>query len=410
MHINWKIIAGVTAGVVLMLGLILFIFFRSPANTSNTTSSTSFGVGDERTVVVPDTTAGDNAPVASTPTQSQQKVFKVVDGPVTSATLVQTSQPTTTIARYMLQENGHVLDLSLDSAGAVSRAVSNTTIPGTVRTLWTKQGGGAVTQYLDNEVTKTLYIGFPQATTTATASQAVRIQFFPDNVTDVAVSPDGTQAAYLLATASGASGYVANIDGSGSANLFTLPFGDMLISWPATKTLLAGMRSAPDVNGVVFSVNAQNGNVTPLLLGQGVTASASTDFSHVMYQTISSGRAPRTYLRTTASGADRGLSFDPIPEKCIWSTAATSTVYCATPIQYVPPNYLTLWYQGAASLADAIVSYDTETGISTVIAAPGSKDGGVESDIVQMSISPDSHYLLFVKKGERSLWAVRLTQ
>jgi hypothetical protein len=59
-------------------------------------------------------------------------------------------------------------------------------------------------------------------------------------------------------------------------------------------------------------------------------------------------------------------------------------------------------------MADTLFSFDVTTGQSSIIASPGGSDGGVAADITELSVSPDDHYLLFLKKGDRSLWGVRL--
>jgi hypothetical protein len=83
-------------------------------------------------------------------------------------------------------------------------------------------------------------------------------------------------------------------------------------------------------------------------------------------------------------------------------------MYCAAPLQYVDPSYLDAWHQGAASAADALFIYNIATGKSQIIAAPGSSEGGVESDIAELAVSPNDQYLSFIKRGDRSLWGVRL--
>ena len=109
-------------------------------------------------------------------------------------------------------------------------------------------------------------------------------------------------------------------------------------------------------------------------------------------------------------GTDVALSFDPIPEKCVWGSLATSTLYCAAPLQRVA-NYLDQWHLGTVSVDDSVVSFTPANNTETnVLAVPGSSDGGVSSDILQLAVSPDEKYLLFVKKGDRSLWGVRLGQ
>jgi hypothetical protein len=407
----WVIGAATTVAVVLG---VWFYFSLSPTTSDQTSSGgTSFGVGDDRTVTVtPSGSDDDNTnTVISTPAaQNSSKIFKVADGPVTSATLVQTYHPTTTLARYVLQENGHVMDMILDNSGVVARAVSNTTIPGTARGLWTEKGSGIVLQYLEGASVKSLYVGFPVATTTASSTkiQAVRIQFLPSDIIDIAVSPDGKNIAYLLKTASGSDGYTAKIDGTNSKKLFSTPLSQLLVSWPSQNSILLQTKSAAGMSGAAFSVAVPSGAIVPLVYAPGLTAIADQSFAHVIYQTI--GGAISSYVHDVKANTNRALSFNPIPEKCVLSPTKASFMYCAAPLQYVSPSYLDQWHQGSASAPDAIFAFNIATGASTILASPGSDDGGVASDIGELSVSPDDHYLLFIKKGDRSLWALRLVQ
>jgi len=404
-------------GVVVVLaiagGAWVFMTSPTPTNVPLSAQNSGFGAGDSRTVVV--TQGGENVS-ATVPltTTSSQKIFKIIDGPVTTATLVQTPHPTTTLARYVLQENGHVLDIVLDNAGTVAKAVSNTTIPGTARGLWTEKGGGVLLQYLEDSITKSVYIGFPLAAptagsgqaTTSTKQQPSRIQFLPNNITDLGISPDGKQVAYLLKTAVGSDGYTAKIDGSASKKLFSTPLAELLVSWPAPQTLLLQTKSAAGVSGAAFSVNAASGAVVPLVYASGLTAIADSTFARIVYQKITSEAA--SFVHDVKTNKDRPLSFNPIPEKCILSKVQASVMYCAAPLSYVAPDYLDQWHQGIASAPDAIFSFDLNTGRSSILAAPGGGDGGVSSDIAEFAVSPDDRYLVFIKKGDRSLWGVRL--
>ncbi|HWB33801.1 MAG TPA: hypothetical protein VG753_00555 [Candidatus Paceibacterota bacterium] len=386
-----------------------FLFFKNSAPPLASQGTSSFGVGDDRTITVTSSSGSDTGTntVTSLPAVSGQTIFKISDGPVTTATLIQTFNPTTTLARYVLQENGHVFDQVLDSAGAVPRAISNTTIPGTMRGVWL--GGSAVVlQYLDGATIKSVYLGFPPpATTTAPATRPVHITFLPDNIEDLASSPDGASIAYLLTTAAGADGYTAKADGSNSKKLFSMPLSDFLITWPSASTLLLQTKNSSDASGAAFSVNAQSGGIVPLLYDSGLSAIANRTFSQIVYRTSDNGGS--TYVHAVQAGTDTSLSFDPIPEKCVWSAVAAPVMYCAVPFQGLPANYLDLWHQGIASLADTIFSFNTVTGDSVVVASPGTDDGGVLSDIAEMNIAPDDSYLVFIKKGDRSLWGVRLT-
>ncbi len=410
--LNWKLLAEIIGGILFVALLVWFFFFRSPGlEPAETAPQQTFGQNDTTAGVSATNEQDQEANIAQTipsPT-SKQRVFKISDGPVAGAAFMQDGRPTTTVARFVMQQNGHVLDLTIDSPGSVARAVSNTTIPGASHVVWemqkiaTRQAvGGAVLQYIDSGIIKTVALVFPQATTTASSTMPapVRIQFLPDNIRSLAASPDGLSLAYLVATQSGSDGYTARADGVGMADLIR----DL---WPSAQTILATSKSAMGVPGIAFSVNTTSGAVSPALYALGLSATADFGFNQVVYQSATS-QSRLTYAHNTKSNLDRPLSFDPIPEKCVWSRIEASLMFCAVPLSYTGPEYVDLWHQGKASAADSVVSYNLVTGQTTILATPGGADGGVQSDIMQMALSADEKYLLFVSKGNRSLWGIRL--
>jgi hypothetical protein len=216
--------------------------------------------------------------------------------------------------------------------------------------------------------------------------------------------------AYLLKGSTGSDGYVTRPDGSNGKKLFSVPLSEVSISWPAPSTLLLQTHSDANSPGMLFSVNASTGNVVPLLYANGLTAIADSSFANIVYQAALPNKNSRySYIHNVKQGGVAPLSFDPIPEKCAWSQVASSTMYCAAPTRFVDSGYLDLWHKGAASVSDALLSFDISTARSNVIGTPGSI-GGVASDIAEIAVSSDDKYLLFIKKGDRSLWGVRLTQ
>lgn len=412
-NLNWRLVAEIIGGALFVLLVIWFFFLRSPGlEPTDTIGQQTFGAGDTRVGVNP-TEGEDNSTQSIQSPTSQQKVFKISSGPVAGATFMQEARPTTTIARFVMQQNGHVLDLAIDSPGSVARAISNTTIPGATEVVWemgsdaTRQvARGAVLRYVDQESIKSVALTFPAAATTTTIAP-VRIQFLPDNIRSLAASPDGSSIVYLISTVSGSDGYVARADGTNQKKLFSLPLSQVLVSWPSSGVILATSKAAAGVPGIAFSINATSGAVAPVLYATGLTTTADFGFDQVVYQSAD-GTNKVTYAHNVKTNLDRTLSFDPIPEKCVWSRVQLSTMYCAVPLSYVPGDYIDLWHQGVASAADSIVSYNLITGQNTILATPGSAEGGTASDILQMALSADEKYLLYVRKGDRSLWGVRL--
>ncbi len=412
-HKNILFATGILVLLVLVGGIWFFFFhnstlpsslnisglFGQPANNTNSSSGSTT------------TTVPNNQTLIENGTSAVSKIFEISNGPVTSATFIQTSNPTTTLARFMTQQDGHVFDLPINVSGAVLRPVSDITIPGTQRALWVQGGSAVVLQYLDNQTIKTVYEGFPKTVSATSSAGTSRVQFLPDNILDIAASPDGTQVAYILKNNSGGvNGYIALADGSVPKNIFSIPLTQLLITWPAPTTLLLQTKSAADTEGVIFAVGTKSGIVLPLVDGAGITAIANKDLSEIIYQTRLSGES-YTHIHQLATGNDIRLPTDPIPEKCIWGSIATTMLYCANPISYVSAGYLDFWHQGTASTADNIFAFSIPAGSSVVVAAPGStEDGGSPADIAGLAISLDNNYLLYVTKGGRSLWGVRLTQ
>jgi hypothetical protein len=407
MRLSTILAVGVT--ILLLGGGTWFFFLRAPAAVPEVTSTTTFPSGTTQTVGVDvPTTAGTetnttiNTQTPLNTTGAITPIFKIGNGPIIGATIIQTLRPTTTVARYVQQQNGHIFDITLDSSGAVPRSVSNTTIPGIVRALWTDQGNGVLLQYLDNATIKTVHLGFPAGQSTTT--RPVLIKFLPDGIVDIAVSPNGASVVYLLKGASSVVGYTAKSDGTGSKQLFTIPLKEVLISWPSPGTLLAQSKSAPGAAGIAFSINASSGVVLPLLHAPGLTLIANPTFAHVVYNTGNT-----TYAREVSSGKSFELTYTPYPEKCVWGVAISTYLYCAAPLSYTGDSYLPLWHKGYGAAVDALLAFDMRTGDDAILAVPGSEeDGGVESTVHTMTISSDGRYLLFIRRGDYSLWGLRL--
>lgn len=409
---NQKIYIGIGAVLLFLLFVagIWFLFFRPAGSLSTNTSAQNsfFGQPPANTTTSGTVASSNGTQTINTTVAAAQKIFEITAGPVVGATLLQTLHPTTTIARYISQEDGHVYDVPLGVAGAVPTVVSDVTIPGGQRAIWLQGGSAALLQYVDSASNiKTIYLGFTVSSTSAVLP--TKIEFLPDNIIDVAASPDGQSVVYLLKTASGSDGYIANADGTDSKKVFSLPLSQLLVSWPSQETILLQTTSAAGVTGMAFAADVKTDTVSTLFLAEGLSATANPTFSEVVYEK-SDGTDALTYVHSIKNGANNLLSFSPIPEKCIWSALNTSNLYCATPLEYVGPNYLDLWHQGVENAPDALFSYNLANGASAVIATPGSNDGGSQADILEMALSPDEHYLSYTTKGDRSLWGVLLAQ
>ncbi len=401
MMLNWKLV-GIVLGATALLLLVSWFLFGRGAQEPQAELQT-FGTGITQTQVELEGSGTGTNIARNTQAPANAKIFKLSDGPVAGATFVQTQNPTTTIARFVMANNGRAFDLPVGVPGAVPRVLSNTTIPGVARVTWAGHTG--LLQYIDKTTIKTLLLNLPPATTTAQNSP-VRIQFLPNDILSLAVSPDATQVAYLLRTAQGSDGYIANIDGSTPRKIFSLPLAQLTVLWPVQGTLLVYTAPAAGVVGAALRIDTQTGAITPFITGAGLSLSASWGLDKVMYQTTGGAGGRITKLRDLDNGKDVALSFDPLPEQCVWSRFA-SVALCAAAATYVPQNYIDLYHQGTAGVGQQLLLYD-QTTRATLIATPGSEHGGEAAEMTSLAVSPDGRYALYIKRGERSLWGVRL--
>jgi hypothetical protein len=389
--------------IVLLIGLVVFFFFRSSAAPAQTSLGGFFGFGS----AIPATQTGTTTTNTAQPENTAlQKVFKIANGPVAGAVFIQTSNPTTTIVRYTAGDNGHVLDMPIDMPGAVAKPVSNVTIPGIVSSFWTTTGSSTIMQYVDSGILKSVYIEFGSTTASSSPITPTRVRFLPNGIVSLALSPTNNRLAYVLINSNGGvDGFISNTDGTNLKQVFSAPLSQVLLSWPSPSTLFLQTKSTVGVPGIAYSVNATTGVLSPMLYTPGLSATANPTFTKVVYQTSSDTKAT-TYSHDIASGKDVELANNPLPEKCVWGNAPVTDMYCALSLDTVTSNYLDLWHKGFVQTADSIVDLDTNTGIGTVITLPGT--GNVQASMENLTLSPDKHYLMFTARGDQSLWGVHL--
>src|SRR3989344_2125537 len=104
MNTNIKWIAAIVgAGIVSALLIVWFVLLSGPSAAPAQNTAPSFGTGGNQTSVTNDQPSATNSdtPVGQQVAYGAGKIFKVTDGPVAGATLLQMARPTTTIARFV---------------------------------------------------------------------------------------------------------------------------------------------------------------------------------------------------------------------------------------------------------------------------------------------------------------------
>jgi hypothetical protein len=137
----------------------------------------------------------------------------------------------------------------------------------------------------------------------------------------------------------------------------------------------------------------------------GLTALVDSNLKDLLYST-SDGATVNLHYQIISSGLDQTLPFQTLPEKCTFNQEGGETIYCAVPDSLPAASYPDAWYQGLLAFSDSFVSYSPSTQAATNLFDPSTL--GASVDAIDLSVSPDGHYLFFINRVDESLWALTL--
>jgi len=335
-----------------------------------------------------------------------------------SASLRSTSTSTASSSDFVIyveKGTGHVYREYTDSP--TQELLSATTIP-KIDTAYVGANRAVAYQYFksDNETLETFlgHVADPVIATTSSsnttpASGKVSGIFLPQDIYRFDIGPAGDRIFYLTQGVDSDTGYVANIDGSKSTQVFSTPLRELDLSWPTTDTVLLNTSPDSSVDGYLFALDVATKNVSQVLGGiPGLTAIANPDLSDYIYS-ASTFNGFVTHVYKPSTNFDATTSITTLPEKCAWSTVNVNIAYCAVPTSIPQAGYPESWYLGDVSFSDNIWKLDLKAGTSTEILNFSQQSGGQSADMIDLSVSQGDRYLIFTNKKDNILWGYRLT-
>lgn len=335
-----------------------------------------------------------------------------------------------TFVRFVDRGTGYIYDMNVASATPAN--ISNTTVPLVYQSYWNsngmsgifryiKEGGDDITNfYVQLRSTATTTKAASIATSTATTSiptipilsqtpYELRGTYFPGNIISVAVSPKGNQVFAIELVGSNGVGFISNIDGSGSKQIFSTPLTQVNAFWPSASTLMLTTRASANSPGYLYSINTKTGAISEVFGGVGgLSALPNGTAQLVLYSDISSSGNLVTSLYNIKNASSQDLPFVTLAEKCVWSQHNPLDLFCAVPSS-IPTDYPDAWYEGTDSGVDKIIEMDTDTG-SVHFVSDLAQDAKTQIDAEWLALDPTEHFLYFVNKKDLSLWSVDLNQ
>ena len=275
-----------------------------------------------------------------------------------------------------------------------SAKISNTTIPVTYEAIFSKDGQSVIYRYLDNNNENIQsFLG---------TIGKDRGGFLPENISDLAVAPSGSQFFYLAPLGSDIAGYIGSFTDSKRTQIFSSSFTEWLPQWTTPNSIFLTTKPSGLVAGSMYSVNKSTGGFIKIFGGiKGLTTLASSG-NLILFSDANSGK-PTLGLYDTNSKSFSSLDINTFSEKCVWS--GTKTLYCAVPNEIKKGIYPDDWYQGFTSFQDTIVKIDALSGSSVDIFNTEEVFG---VDGTKLTLSPDEKTLFIVNRADGTLWSLDL--
>lgn len=430
---NKKTLVMLAGGVLLIIFLVLggvFLFMKMNSGGSSGTDPSGsgsvfspFGQGSGNQI---QSSNGSSTPVLPTGTPiivtNVPLLRKLSNSPVSAVmtgSVVDNDGTLTSFARFMERATAHVYETPLSEVRPPVK-ISNTTVPRIQEALWSGSGSTVVLRYYDESleniatylakiVTKDKKeVAFHVETGTSTLA-TLEGGFLEDNIPQLTFSPDGASLFYLIQTNLGARGYIKNLSKQTGRLVFSSPLREIVATWDTSDTILLSTKPSANIPGYVMSLNITTGVVSNVLTEiPGVTARMNPAGNRIIFFSNRDGVPLLNQLNLTTKEVS-GLELTTLPEKCVWSKKEHDVVYCAVPTSIPAQGYPDTWYRGEVSYSDIVWRLNLETGEQSIVVIP-TKLAGEAIDAVQLTLSPEEDFLLFVDRQDGILWSAKLRE
>ncbi|PJE73457.1 MAG: hypothetical protein COV02_02545 [Candidatus Terrybacteria bacterium CG10_big_fil_rev_8_21_14_0_10_41_10] len=398
----------ITAMIFALAGFGFFVFlrqntFKVPVNVSGGEGGTTPfpSGGEDRTSVKPGG-AGSGRFVdqggQDTPVKKGQLIQLTEDSvsgaaPVSSTTL-----------RYIERSTGNVYEVGY--SGKNRKRLTNTTILKSFETFWTSKANKVLIKYFEEAGSAAGWsVKNFLADLSVLSGEPKELSgvFLPSGIKTAAVSPVEDKVFYLILADGEHQGIVANFKNENKNSIFSLNFGEFNAEWPNRDIITLITKPAAMADGYLYFLNQRTEKFERILGGvKGLTARVSTDASKIIYSASDSRNGNfNTRILDAASNSSSEFDFNTLPEKCVWG-ANSKTVYCAAPKSLPKADYPDEWYQGEISFNDSLWKKDFTDGATTLL----HKDLGF--DAINLSLSENGEYLIFMDKATGILWSLIL--
>jgi len=299
--------------------------------------------------------------------------------------------------RYVSRPNGYVYEIK---DGGIPLQISNIFIPNIYEADFADSNNTAILRFLrsDDETIATYSVPIPPLNTDGTRTQKSGT-YLPDNISELAVSPDSTEVARVTTNSNGAIISTSNTSGGSIKTMAQSPFTEWVPMW-AGKTLYIQTKAAAVANGFLYSINPSTARLQRVVGSvPGLTASVSPSGTYVLYsQSTATGFT--TELLNTKTNTTTDLSLDILPEKCAW--LQNEDLICAGSNSVPAGTYPDEWYAGTLHFSDQL--YHIATASDTYTVLYNDENTSESFDMTNLQVDEGQQIVYFIDKSTGLLW------
>lgn len=324
-------------------------------------------------------------------------------------------------ARYIERGLGHIYETPL--ATLVESRIVNETRSRIMEALWGNGGKSVVVRSIDDQSGSTIIkssilnlggvtASFASGTSTLPVSDFIKTEEIPlpDYIPFMATIEDGGDKIFYMENGVGASvGSLTTFKKANTSTIFTSAFTEWLPQFPNQNLITLTSKPSALVPGHLFFVEPKTKSVTKILGGlNGLTTLTSHNGKLVLFAETKAG-IPELSVYDVSKKVTLPLFLQTLPEKCVWGFKNQTIVYCAVPQTLPNASYPDQWYQGTVSFSDALWEIDANTGHTQKIMTPANF-GAPFIDMINLALSSDDTYLLFMNKISGTPWMYRIVE
>ncbi len=382
--------------LLLLIGIIFYVLFRSDIGPFGPKEPEIGGFPDTDGgggYTLPPIDGGTRPPYGQGLTEGEKKLLvQISKDPVIGSTIRKDK------ILYFKRGLGHIFSSPFDGSVEEERLIA-LSVPNIIDVLWSPSRANVIIADLNDTTARRFWVHF-------TSTSTIEKGLFPDEITSVQFSPAEEKIAGIVKNTALYTVVTATPQGKSLKTILQTSMPDIELSW-ASKTLLGlQTRSSAFIPSILQTVPVSGGVASVLLADvRGLDVLWDTNSQRfITLEVAREGKSPTLVLRDRRTpNTGRELSFQTMPEKCVWSSTATSTIYCAIPLNLGIDPLPDSWWQGKVSFNDSLWKIDINTGEASSLLESGM------FDITRPILSPKEDYIFFINKKDSMLWSLRLT-